>query len=128
MGEDLIERGMQNIPAEKIYQDIENFISERDWDQFHSVKNLAMALSVECSELVEIVQWLKEEDTNQIKNDPEKIGKVRDELADIFFYLLRLAAKTDTDLGEAILQKLEKNKKKYPVEKSRGSVKKYTEL
>ncbi len=99
---------MKNIDAEKLHQEIEAFISERDWDQFHSLKNLSMALSVEASELVEIFQWMKEEDSNSIKNDPEKIGKVRDELADIFFFLLRLAHKTDTDLHQALIDKIEK--------------------
>jgi NTP pyrophosphatase (non-canonical NTP hydrolase) len=116
------------MDTEKLFSEIDTFVTERDWDQFHSVKNLAMALSVECSELVEIFQWLKEADADDVKNNPEMMVKVRDELADIFFYLLRIVKKTDTNLEEALLQKMEKNRKKYPVEKSRGSVKKYTEL
>lgn len=114
--------------TEKIFADIDQFVTEREWDQFHSVKNLAMALSVECSELVEIFQWMEKADADDVKNNPEKIAKVRDELADIFFYLLRIVKKTDTNLEEALLQKMEKNKKKYPVDKARGSIKKYTEL
>ncbi len=119
---------MQSIDTGKLINEIETFITERDWDQFHSVKNLTMALSVESSELVEIFQWMKEEDSNRVKGNPEAIAKVRDELADIFFFLLRLASKTDTDLEEALLRKLQKNREKYPVEKSRGNSKKYSDL
>ena len=116
------------MDTEKLTAEIEAFISERDWDQFHSIKNLSMALSVESSELVEIFQWMKEDDSNNVKDNPETVAKVRDELADIFFFLLRIAKKTDTNLEAALLQKIEKNRKKYPVEKSRGNSKKYTEL
>ena len=119
---------MKNIDTPSLLKEIEEFVTERDWDQFHSVKNLSMALSVEASELVEIFQWMSEENSNRIESDPETIQKVRDELADILFYLLRIAHKTDTDLEKALLEKLEKNQKKYPVEKARGISKKYTDL
>lgn len=114
---------MTKIDLPRLQSEINQFVTERDWDQFHSVKNLSMALSVEASELVEIYQWMKEEDSNSFSSE-----KVRDELADIFFYLIRLAEKTGTDLEAAVLAKLEKNRAKYPVEKSRGNSKKYTEL
>lgn len=106
----------------------DTFASERDWDQFHSVKNLSMALSVESSELLEIFQWMSESDSNQIKNNPEKMQKVEDEVADIFVYLLRIVSKTDIDLEQVVLKKMEKNKAKYPVELSKGNSKKYDEL
>lgn len=120
--------GMQNIDAGKIHHEIETFIKDRDWDQFHSVKNLSMALNVESSELLEIFQWMTEEKSNQLKDDPVLMEKVRDEVADIFFFLMRISAKADINLEEALLEKLKKNAKKYPVEKARGSSKKYTEL
>lgn len=113
---------------QKILQEIEAFVEARDWDQFHSVKNLSMALSVECSELVEIFQWMKEEKSNALQNDPETLAKVKDEVADIYFYLMRIVSKTGIDLEEAVVNKMKKNEEKYPVEKSRGISKKYTEL
>ena len=119
---------MENIDAQKLHNEIEKFINERDWDQFHSVKNLAMALSVETSELVEIFQWMTEEKSNQLKSDPVLMEKVRDEVADIFFFLLRISAKAEIDLESALLSKIKKNAEKYPIDKSRGSSKKYTEL
>ena len=79
--------GEKKMDLKKINSEIEKFVSDRDWDQFHSVKNLSMALSVESSELLEIFQWLTEEQSNQIKNDPKLMGKVEDEVADVFVYL-----------------------------------------
>lgn len=116
------------IDMKKLQGEIDKFVTDRDWDQFHSVKNLSMALSVECSELVEIFQWMKEEKSNAVASDPETIGKVKDEVADIFFYLMRVVEKTGIDLEEAVLEKIKKNEAKYPVEKSRGISKKYTEF
>lgn len=119
---------MTNIDAEKLHNEIEKFITDRDWDQFHSVKNLSMALSVETSELVELFQWMTEEKSNQLKDDPALMEKVRDEVADIFFFLMRISAKADINLESALLAKLKKNAEKYPVDKSHGTSKKYTEL
>ncbi len=119
---------MRPIDTQKIDQVVSAFITERDWDQFHSIKNLSMALSVEASELVEIFQWMKEEDSNQVKNNDKLKFKVSEELADIFVYLLRIAKKADIDLEEVVLAKIKKNSEKYPVEKARGSSKKYSEL
>lgn len=118
---------MQKIDVEKLNAEIEDFTRERDWDQFHSVKNLTMALSVEASELMEIFQWMKEEDSNALKDNPEVLRKVRDELADVFYYLLRIARKTDIDLGSALTEKMRKNREKYPADKVRGSSKKYSD-
>lgn len=104
------------------------FSDKRDWDQFHSVKNLSMALSVECAELVEIMQWMSEEESNQLNSTHEKHTRVKEEIADIFLYLVRICQKTGVDLEEAALLKIEKNELKYPVELSKGIAKKYTEL
>ncbi len=119
---------MNSIDLPKLNAEIEKIVSDRDWDQFHSVKNLAMALSVESSELLEIFQWMSEADSNNIKNDPKNLAKLQDEVADIFYYLLRIVHKSEINLEEAILNKLKKNIEKYPVEKSRGNSKKYNEL
>ncbi len=113
---------------QKLKAEAERFASERDWDQFHSVKNLSMALSVESSELLEIFQWMSEEESNNVKNNPAKLQKVEDEVADIFVYLMRLSGKLNIDLEKAVVAKMEKNAKKYPVELSRGNSKKYNEF
>ena len=106
---------------EKINNEIKKFVEERDWDQFHSPKNLSMALSVEASELVEIYQWQKEDD---YKTGDVKIkDAVKDELVDIFFYLMRMCHKTNIDLEKSFYEKMEKNKKKYPIEKYKGKSK-----
>ena len=102
----------------KINDEIKKFVNERDWDQFHSPKNLSMALSVEASELVEIYQWQKEDD---YKTDDVKIkDAVKDELVDIFFYLMRMCHKTNIDLEKSFYEKMEKNRTKYPVDKFKG--------
>lgn len=104
---------------------LRKFVAERDWDQFHSPKNLAMALSVEAAELVEHFQWLTEADSQRLT--PEKLAEVRDEMADVLVYLVRLADKLDVDLLAAAAAKIEKNTLKYPADRVRGSMKKYSE-
>lgn len=101
------------------------FAEARDWDQFHSPKNLSMALMVEVAELMEHFQWLTEAQTCNL--DGEKKAVVAEELADILLYLVRLSDKLGVDLLEAALHKLEKNAVKYPAEQVRGSAKKYSE-
>ena len=87
----------------------------RDWEQFHSPKNLSMALSVEASELVEIFQWLKESDLKKVDKE-----KVADEIADIFFYLVRISQKMNIDIEKSFHKKMIKNIKKYPAKLSKG--------
>jgi len=105
---------------------LRQFAAERDWDQFHSPKNLAIALSVEAAELLEHFQWLREEESQNLTAD--RLEKVREEMADVLIYLLRLADKLNVDLVEAANKKIEANAKKYPADKSRGSIRKYTDL
>ena len=119
---------MKNINVEKINNEVTKFIEDRDWDQFHSIKNLSMALSVETSELVEIFQWLKEDESNNVSENPKMKLKVEEEIADIFVYLLRIATKSNIDIEDVVLAKIKKNAEKYPVEKAKGSAKKYTDL
>jgi NTP pyrophosphatase (non-canonical NTP hydrolase) len=101
------------------------FIAERDWEQFHSPKNLAMALSVEAAELVEHFQWLTEEQSRTL--DAAARAPVADELADVLLYLVRIADELGIDLHAAARAKMTRNAEKYPVEKARGSARKYTE-
>ncbi len=119
---------MKNIDLLKLNSELELFVKERDWDQFHSVKNLTMALSVECSELVEIFQWMTEEESNGVTQDQVTIDKVQDEVADIFLYLMRILSKTNIDLESAVKSKIKKNAEKYPVALARGNSKKYSEF
>lgn len=118
---------MKTINFEKLEEVIFKFSGDREWDQFHSIKNLAMALSVESSELVEIFQWMKEEDSNRITQDAVKFPKVKDEIADIFIYLIRLSSKLNINLEEAVIEKMKKNIEKYPVDQFIGSSRKYNE-
>ena len=105
---------------------LREFADNRDWNQFHSPKNLAMALSVEAAELVEHFQWLSQEQSRNLPQD--KRDEVATELADTLLYLVRLADKLDIDLLAAAHNKIDLNAQKYPVDKSRGNAKKYTEF
>ncbi len=104
---------------------LRKFAQERDWEQFHSPKNLAMALIVEAGELLEHFQWLTEPQSASLP--AEKLQQVAYELADIFIYTLRLADRLQVDLPTTVLNKIALNEKKYPADKVRGSAKKYTE-
>ena len=105
---------------------LRQFAAERDWDQFHSPKNLASALAVEAAELLERFQWLTEDQSRRLP--PDELAKVREEMADVLNYLIRLADKLDVNLLEAARDKIKVNALKYPVDKSRGSARKYSEL
>jgi NTP pyrophosphatase (non-canonical NTP hydrolase) len=109
----------------ELQQRVAAFAAARDWDPFHSPKNLAMALSVEAAELVEEFQWLTEEQSRAL--DAERRERVRLELADVFIYLLRIADKLDVDLVAAANDKIVLNEKKYPADRVRGDARKYTE-
>ena len=104
---------------------IGKFISERDWEQYHSPKNLAMALSVEASEIVEHFQWLTEEESKNLT--PEKLAEIREEIGDVMIYLTELADKLGVDPVEAAKAKVAINGQKYPAELVKGKASKYTE-
>ena len=113
------------MDLELLKQRLRHFAEERDWDQFHSPKNLSMALSAEVAEIVEHFQWLTEEQSKNLSKD--KLDEVETELADTLIYLIRLADKLGIDLTDAASRKIDVNESKYPKEKVRGSSKKYTE-
>jgi NTP pyrophosphatase (non-canonical NTP hydrolase) len=102
----------------EVKEQIKQFNEERDWDQFHSPENLAKSISIEAGELLECFQW-----NNNFDKD-----EVCEELADVVNYCILLADKLDVELEDIILAKLEKTRKKYPVDKAKGSSKKYNEL
>lgn len=99
---------------------LRQFRDERDWAQFHNAKDLAMALNIEAAELLEVFLWKAPEQAD--------VGSVKEELADVITFALLLADKYGLDVKQIVLEKMEKNARKYPVEKSKGSAKKYTEL
>jgi NTP pyrophosphatase (non-canonical NTP hydrolase) len=102
------------------------FAVDRDWDQFHSPKNLASALIVEAAELVEHFQWMTEQESRSLSAG--KVAAVGEELADVLIYLVRLADKLEIDLLDAASRKIRRNAEKYPIDKAQGSSRKYTEL
>jgi len=103
-----------------IKEQIKTFNLERDWDQYHNPKDLIIALVSEVGELAELYRWLNTEEVNRVHADPAKKKKIEEEIADIMMYLIMLSYKTDIDIIKAIHNKLEKNRLKYPVEKSKG--------
>jgi len=107
---------------------LRKFAEERDWQQFHSPKNLVMALSGEVGELTEIFQWMTEADSHNAASAPKTADAVRDELADVALYLIRLADVLGVDINAAVISKLASNAAKYPVESSRGVSTKYDQL
>ena len=107
---------------------IKEFCDARDWDQFHNAKDLAIALSIEASELLEIFRWKNSQEVEELFKDEKKKEDIEDEMADILYFLVRMAQRYDIDLSEALDKKMEKNNNKYPVHKAKGSSKKYTEF
>ena len=105
---------------QEIIEELRTFNQERDWDQFHNGKDLAIGLSVEASELLEAFLWKKPEEVS--------IDKVREELADVLNYAFQMADKYNLDIKKIMLDKIARNAQKYPVEKAKGSAKKYNEL
>jgi len=117
---------MSSPDLNELKQRIRDFAEAREWDQFHSPKNLSMALSAEVAEIVEHFQWLTQEQSSNLPQ--KKLDEVETELADTLIYLIRLADKLDIDLLQAAKNKIEVNEQKYPVDKAKGNAKKYTDL
>jgi len=109
-----------------VTDEIIKFRDDRDWLQFHDPKNLSQAISIEAAELQEIFLWKSTEESKSLP--PDELQRVKNELADIFIFMIYLGNHFEINLLEAVQKKLQKNKTKYPVEKSKGSSKKYTEL
>lgn len=114
------------MEIDSLTAELREFATKRDWEQFHSPKNLSCALVVEAAELLELFQWMKEDESRQIKG--KTLARVEDEIADIQIYLLRLSDVLGINIPEVVKMKMDKNEVKYPVEKARGSSKKYNEL
>ncbi|ROR28134.1 NTP pyrophosphatase (non-canonical NTP hydrolase) [Mobilisporobacter senegalensis] len=110
-----------------INDQIIEFINERDWDQFHTPKNLAIAIGAEVGELMECFQWKTDTELDRIIEQKDTVN-FADEIADIYMYMISLCNSMNIDLEESVRNKIDKNKMKYPVSKSYGNAKKYTDL
>lgn len=119
---------MSELDVEAVQRALRAFARERDWEQFHTPKNLVMALAGEISELIEIFQWRTEEESWKVMDEADKAQAVRDELADVLVYVLRLSDLLSVDIGEAVWSKMRKNEAKYPADKVRGIAVKYSEI
>ena len=108
---------------EEIIQALLKFRNERDWAQFHDTKNLAVALSIEAAELNELFLWKDSKESENVDTE-----KIKEELADIFAYAFLIAEKHNLDVKQIVLEKIKRNGEKYPVDKAKGSAKKYNEL
>jgi dCTP diphosphatase len=122
---DFISSASREKTVKDLIARVKNFRQERDWDQYHSPKNLVMALMVEASELAEHFQWLTEEQSRSLP--PAKLAEVKEEVGDVLIYLANLCDKLGIDPVNAAYDKLEKNRQKYPVFKVRGKSDKYSE-
>jgi len=111
---------------DKLKSKLVKFRDERDWKQFHNPKDISQAISIESAELLEHFLWISKEASHDVVNENKE--EISDELADIFAYLLSFSDITGIDLEEALLNKLEKNNKKYPIEKAKGKATKYNKL
>ena len=114
------------VDLSRLQQAVAQFARERDWERFHSPKNLAMALAGEVGELLELFQWLSEDGSRQVAREPATARAVRDEIADVLVYLARLAAVLEVDLDEAVRSKLAANAARYPVALARGNATKHS--
>jgi dCTP diphosphatase len=118
----------RDLPTDELQRRLREFASSRDWDQFHTPKNLAMALAGEVGELLELFQWLTPAESFQLGSDPLTKSRVAAELADILIYALRIADVLGVDLADAISAKIDLNETRYPIEQARGSARKYSDM
>jgi dCTP diphosphatase len=113
------------MDIKSVQKTLREFAQDRDWGQFHNPKNLAIALAVEAAELLELFQWLNEEDSRHLVENPADYTRVREEVADVMIYLLRLADQLNINLEQAVEEKIRKNAEKYPVDLAKGNAVKY---
>ena len=118
----------KEVTISSLKRRVYEFIAERDWTKYHTPRNLAESISIESAELIEIFQWLNEEEARELIKNKKKFHRIREELADILIYCISMANSTGIDISEAVLEKILTNNSKYPVDKVKGNYKKYTEL
>ncbi len=112
----------------KLRQLAQDFVDERDWNKYHNSKDLAISIAIEAAELMEVFQWVGQGEVGKMTEDDDKLLRIREELADVMILCLNMANTLDIDLSQAIAEKIEKNKAKYPAELVRGNYRKYTQL
>lgn len=106
----------------------QDFVDERDWNKYHNPKDLAISIAIEAAELMELFQWIEQREVGKITEADDKLLRIKEELADVMILCLNMANTLDIDLSQAIVEKIEKNKAKYPAEQVRGNYRKYTQL
>ncbi|MEA5115940.1 MAG: nucleotide pyrophosphohydrolase [Geobacteraceae bacterium] len=116
------------ISIEELVRKVKDFCEARDWDQFHGPKDLAIGVSTEAAELLEHFRFQSDEQALALLNDPKTKEEIEDEIADVLFFLIRFSQRFNIDLTNALLRKIDKSDKKYPVEKAKGKNTKYTKL
>ena len=119
---------MNDVSVKELIEKVQAFCEERDWDQFHNPKDLAIGISTEANELLDIFRFKSDEQQKALLTDEKSRGHIQEELADVLFFVLRFAQMNDMDLKACLEDKMEKNGKKYPADKVRGKNLKYTEL
>jgi NTP pyrophosphatase (non-canonical NTP hydrolase) len=119
---------MNEGTIQELIHKVQHFCEERDWDQFHNPKDLAIGISTEANELLDIFRFKSEEQMQEVFRDASKRKHIEEELADTLFFILRFAQMNEIDIDKALDEKIEKNNKKYPIERIKGSNLKYTEI
>ncbi|OGF31150.1 nucleotide pyrophosphohydrolase [Candidatus Falkowbacteria bacterium RIFOXYB2_FULL_35_7] len=117
-----------NTNIQELKQKVKDFCDERDWDQYHNAKELAIGIVTEASELLDHFRFKSESEIDAMLKEPIKREQISDEIADTFYFVLRLAQRYNIDLTTELDKKLQKNKEKYPIDKAKGSNRKYTEF
>ena len=117
-----------DTPISDLQRKVASFVHERNWEKFHTPKDLALSIAVESAELLELFQWKNNTEIRGLLNDAKYRNRIEEEMADILIYILILSNTLNTDLSHAVLQKIQTNKNHYPVQKSKGKATKYTEL
>lgn len=107
---------------------VQKFVEDREWGKYHNSKDLAISITIEASELLELFQWIREKDLEELLKDADKFTRLEEELADIIILCFSLANATDVDISRAVMKKMEKNEAKYPAELVKGNYEKYTKL
>ena len=112
----------------KLRQLAQDFVDERDWNKYHNPKDLAISIAIEAAELMELFQWTGQKEVKKMAEDDHNLLRIKEELADVMILCLNMVNTLDIDLSQAIAEKIEKNKAKYPAELVRGNYRKYTQL
>ncbi len=114
--------------VKELKNQVQKFCEDRDWDQYHDPKELAIGVSTESGELLDLFRFKSQKQMAEMLNDPERRERIAEELADVLYFVVRFSQRFGFDLSEGLKTKLEKNEKKYPIERSKGSNKKYNEV